>query len=168
MAKKILIALILLILVLGASLYIFRDTIKQYALKLILKSFPLPNVALAGINFDETTGKLNLADIKVKNPKGFQGKYIIEASSIDMKINVATKPSLRLDINNINIQDPIFYVERSAADRWNFQEFNKKESGRGSSASIKGGGAFDLVNPSTRSKLEDGACSGLTLSSTLC
>ena len=128
MAKKILIVLVVLVVFLGVSFYVFRDTIKQYALNAILKSFPIPNVALAGINFDETTGKLNLADIKVKNPKGFQGKYIIEASSIDMKINVATKPSLRLDINNINRQNPIFYVERSAADRWNFLEFNKKDA----------------------------------------
>ncbi len=145
MAKKILIVLIVAIVFLGVSFYIFRDTIKQYALNLILKSFPIPNVALAGINFDETTGKLNLADIKVKNPKGFQGKYLMEASSVDMKINVTTKPSLRLDINNINIQNPIFYVERSAADRWNFLELNKKGVGKEPSASIKSGGGFDLV-----------------------
>ena len=146
MAKKILIVLVVLVVFLGVSFYVFRDTIKQYALNAILKSFPIPNVALAGINFDETTGKLNLADIKVKNPKGFQGKYLMEASSIDMKVNVTTKPALRLDINNINIQNPIFYVERSAADRWNFLEFNKKDAKKGPSASIKGGGAFDLVN----------------------
>jgi len=145
MAKKILIILVVIIVFLGASIYIFRATIKEYALNVILKSFPLPNVALAGINFDETTGKLNLQDIKVKNPRGFQGKYLMEAVSVDMNINVTTKPSLRLDINNINITDPIFYVERSAAGRWNFQELGKKETQSDKSASIKQNGVFDFI-----------------------
>ncbi|MBU4377180.1 MAG: DUF748 domain-containing protein [Candidatus Omnitrophica bacterium] len=145
MAKKILIVLVLLIVLLGASLYFFRDALKQYTLNLILKSFPIPNVALAGINFDETTGKLHLEDIKVKNPKGFQGKYLMEASSVDMKLNVTTKPSLRLDINNIQIQNPTFYVERSAADRWNFQEFDKKDAKNKPSASIKNKDYFGFV-----------------------
>lgn len=146
MAKKILIVLILLIVLAGVSLYLFRGALKQYTLNLILKSFPIPNVALAGINFDETTGKLHLEDIKVKNPKGFQGKYMMEASSVDIKLSIAVKPSVRLDVNNINIQNPVFYVERSAAGRWNFQEFEKKESKKDSSASIKENSCFSLID----------------------
>lgn len=145
MAKKILIVLMVSIALLGASLYFFRDTLKQYTLNLILKSFPIPNVALADINFDKTTGKLRLEDIKIKNPKGFQGKYLMEASSVDMKLNITTKPSLRLDINNIQIQNPAFYLERSAADRWNFQELGKKDAKDGPSASIKNNDCFGFM-----------------------
>lgn len=145
MAKKILIILIAIIAFLAASVYIFRENIKQYALKVILKSFPIPNVAMAGINFDETTGKLNLEDIKVKNPRGFQGKYIMEATSLDMKVNITTKPSMRLDINNINITNPIFYIERSAAGRWNFEELSKKGAKAEKSASIKEDNGFDFI-----------------------
>lgn len=145
MAKKILIILTAIIVIAAASLYMFRGNIKQYALNIILKSFPIPNVALAGINFDETTGKLKLEDIKVKNPKGFQGKYLMEAASLDMNINVTTKPNLRLDVNNINIADPIFYVERSSAGKWNFEEISKKSAKNDKSASITENGGFDFI-----------------------
>lgn len=158
MAKKILITLVAIIVLFAASLYIFRNNIKQYVLGIILKSFPIPNVALAGINFDETTGRLNLEDIKVKNPQGFQGKYIMEAASLDMNINVTTKPSMRLDVNSIDITNPIFYVERSAAGRWNFEDLNKKDMKGGKSASIKESGDFDFIKAAfaeeeTKSKL---------------
>lgn len=145
MIKKILIILVAIVVLLGASLYVFRTNIKQYALNMILKSFPIPNVALAGINFDETTGKLKLEDIKIKNPRGFQGKYIMEASSLDMNINVTTKPTMRLDVNNINIADPIFYVERSAAGRWNFEDLSKEEAKGDKSTSIKDDSGFDFI-----------------------
>lgn len=145
MIKKILIVLVVITIILASSIYFFRNNIKQYALDMILRSFPIPNVALAGINFDETTGKLNLEDIKVKNPQGFQGKYLMEAGSLDMNLNITTKPAMRLDVNNINITDPIFYVERSAAGRWNFEELGKKESKGGRSASIERDGGFDFI-----------------------
>ncbi|MDP3789911.1 MAG: DUF748 domain-containing protein [Candidatus Omnitrophota bacterium] len=164
MAKKILIILVAIIVLTAASLYLFRTNIKHYVLNMILKSFPIPNVALAGINFDETTGKLNLQDIKVKNPRGFQGKYLMEATSLDMNINVATKPSMRLDVNNINITNPIFYVERSAAGRWNFEELSKKQAKGDKSASIKEGGGFDFIKSAFA---EEGAKSRVYLPSTI-
>lgn len=126
MWKKILIVLIVILSFLFASIYIFRANIKRYAIQTILKSFPLPNVALANVRFDETTGRLNLEDIKVKNPKGFSNKYIMEADSINMDINFTAKPQLQLNINKIGVTNPVFYVERSSADKWNFLEYPKK------------------------------------------
>jgi hypothetical protein len=123
MLKKIFIVLLIIIAFLVASVYVFRANIKNYAIQTILKSFPLPNVALANVHFDETTGKLNLEEIKVKNPKGFMNQYILEADSVDMDISFATKPQLRLNINEINIDNPVFYLERSGLGKWNFQEF---------------------------------------------
>lgn len=127
MLKKILIVLLIILAFLFASVYIFRANIKRYAINTILKSFPLPNVALANVSFDETTGRLNLEDIKVKNPKGFRSENIMEADSINMDISFVTKPELSLNINEIDITNPIFYVERSQDGKWNFQEYPKKE-----------------------------------------
>lgn len=127
MIKKILIAMILIFAILAASAYLFRANIKKYAIDVILKSFPLPNVALANVKYDETTGKLNLEEIKIKNPKGFTNEYMAEADSVNMDISFITKPQLRLNINTIDITNPIFYLERSTNGKWNFQEFQKKE-----------------------------------------
>ena len=127
MAKKILIVMVLVIAFLLASIYIFRANIKRYAIQTILKSFPLPNVALANVDFDETTGRLNLEEIKVKSPKGFESEYIMEADSVDMSLGITRKPNLRLDINDINITNPVLYIERSPDDRWNFQEYATKK-----------------------------------------
>ena len=126
MLKKIFIALVIIFAFLFASVYIFRANIKQYAITTILKSFPLPNVALANVNFDRTTGKLNLEEIKIKNPKGFKSSYMMEADSIDMDVSFTTEPDLQLDINNIDITNPAFYVECSRDGKWNFLEYAKK------------------------------------------
>ena len=116
MLKKILIVFVVIIAFLFASIYVFRTNIKRYAIRTILKSFPLPNVALADVNYDETTGKLNLEEIKIKNPKGFKGDYILEADSVAMDISFTTKPDLRLNINQIDITEPTLYIERSPRD----------------------------------------------------
>lgn len=127
MFKKIILVLVIIFAFLIASIYIFRANIKKYAINTIVKSFPIPNVALANINYDETTGKLNLEEIKVKNPKGFTSKYMMEADSVNMDISFTTKPQLRLNIDDIDITNPVFYVERSRGGKWNFQEFQKKD-----------------------------------------
>ncbi|MBL7071457.1 MAG: DUF748 domain-containing protein [Candidatus Omnitrophica bacterium] len=126
MLKKILVVFVVVFAFLVASVYLFRSNIKKYALDTILKSFPLPNVALASVTYDETSGKLNLEEIKVKSPKGFLSEYIMEADSIDMDISFSTKPKLNLNINEIDIANPAFYVERARNGQWNFQEFQKK------------------------------------------
>jgi uncharacterized protein involved in outer membrane biogenesis len=141
MWKKILLVIIIILAFLLASIFIFRTNIKHYAIQTILKSFPLPNVALANVNFDETTGKLNLEEIKVKNPRGFRNKYIMEADSIDMNISFTTKPNLRLDINEIDITKPVFHVERSRDGKWNFQEYTKRDT----AASHKEESGFDFI-----------------------
>jgi len=141
MFKKIFIVLLILFAFLLVSIYIFRANIKRYAIQTILKSFPLPNVALANVRFDETSGKLNLEEIKIKNPKGFKSEYMIEADSINMDIRFTTKPNLRLDINKIDITNPVFYIERSPDDKWNFQEYPKKEM----TASLKKENGFDFI-----------------------
>ena len=128
MFKKIVLVLIIILAFLAASIYIFRSNIKKYAINTIIKSFPLPNVALANVNYDETTGKLNLEEIKVKNPKGFVSEHIMEAASVDMDISFTTKPWLRLNINEIGINEPVFYIERSRGGKWNFQEFQKSSA----------------------------------------
>lgn len=151
MLKKIFLVLLIIFAFMAASIYIFRANIKQYAVNAILKSFPLPNVALANVNYDETTGKLNLEEIKVKNPKGFTNEYIMEADSVDMDISITTKPQLQLDINDIGITNPVFYLERSRNGKWNFQEFQKSNAaspdgaaGDGS-ALLKKEGGFNFI-----------------------
>ena len=141
MLKRVFIVVVIILAFLVASVYIFRANIKQYAVTTILRSFPLPNVALANVNFDETTGKLNLEEVKVKNPKGFKNKYIMEANSVDMDISFVTKPNLRLNISNIDITDPVFYVERSSNGKWNFQEYGKKDK----LASLPQKESFDII-----------------------
>ena len=74
MLKRIFIILVMILAFLAASVYIFRANIKRYAVTTILRSFPMPNVALANVSFDETAGKLNLEGVRVKNPKGFRSK----------------------------------------------------------------------------------------------
>ena len=128
MLKKVFIILIIMVAFLLATIYIFRANIKRYAINTILKSFPLPNVAMADVNFDETTGRLKLEEIKVKNPMGFTSKYIMEADAVNMGINFTTKPELSLNINEINITNPAFYLERSPVGKWNFQEYPKKDT----------------------------------------
>ncbi len=126
MLKRILIVFVILFAFLAVSAYLFRSNIKKYAIDMILRSFPLPGVALANVRYDEAAGTLNLEEIKVKNPKGFSSEYIMEAVSIDMDISITNKPKLNLNISNVDITDPVFYVERSGNGKWNFEEFRKK------------------------------------------
>jgi len=141
MLKKIFITLILVFAFVLASVYIFRANIKKYAISTILKSFPLPNVALADVNFDEKEGKLKLEEIKVKNPRGYKEKYIMEAALVDMDITFASKPELRLNIQDINIVDPVFCIERSSSDKWNFLEYKNKDT----ASSSKTKSNFDFI-----------------------
>ena len=141
MLKKIFIVLFIIFAFLLASIYIFRANIKRYAIATILKSFPLPNVALANVNFDQTTGRLKLEDIKVKNPRGFTSKYIMEADSVDMDISYTTKPDLTLNIDNINIVSPTLYIERSQGDKWNLLEYMQGEK----SASLQKENDFGFI-----------------------
>ncbi|MBN1872481.1 MAG: DUF748 domain-containing protein [Candidatus Omnitrophica bacterium] len=126
MLKKILFVFAVVLVVTVTSIYIFRANIKRYAINTILKSFPLPNVALADVNFDESSGRLNLEDLKVKNPRGFINQYMMEADSINMNINIVTKPDLLLNISQIDITNPVFYIERARNGTWNFEEFSKR------------------------------------------
>ncbi len=141
MWKKVFVVLVIIFAFLTASIYVFRANIKRYAMNTILKSFPLPNVALANVNFDETTGTLNLEDIKVKNPKGYQSDYLMEASSVDVSLRVITKPELLLDINRVDITNPVLYVERSSGGTWNFMEFAKTKR----TASNERNKGFDVI-----------------------
>jgi len=126
MFKRVVIIILILFMFFAASAYLFRARIKRYAIDTILKSFPLPNVALANVRYDETAGTLNLEDIKIKNPKGFVSENMVEADSIDMDISIVTKPKLNLDISRVDIANPVFYIERSARGMWNFEEFSNK------------------------------------------
>jgi len=126
MFKKIIIGVFVIIVFIAASVYIFRANIKRYALQTILKSFPLPNVALADVNFDEAEGRLSLEDIRVKTPRGFS-RDIFSAKKVDMKIGIVTQPELLLDIDAIDLWEPVITLERSPQDTWNFDEYLKKK-----------------------------------------
>ena len=125
MLKKIIIFILVLAVFTVTATYIFRGEIKRYGLEVLLRSFPIPNVKMAKVDFDETEGTLTLEGVNVKNARGFSYPNILEAEKVVLDIDLVMGAKPRLNIKRIDITRPVLYVERSEKDIWNFRELPK-------------------------------------------
>ena len=107
--KKILIFILLLIIILTASLLVFKNTLAtNYLIKIIKDQTDLDSIA--EVNVHILTQSLNIKDLKIYNPKGFKDKLMMDVPEIFFKCNIIALlnktiniENARLNLNKLNV-----------------------------------------------------------------
>lgn len=123
MIKKILIAIVILILAALAALYFYRHTIiKHYTEKLIRENLP-GYIQIEKVNFDFANNKVSLSNFRVLGPPGFSPKYVVEVKEISCKYGIRGKwIPMGLEINSVLLNGADIRVERLRNGRVNVAE----------------------------------------------
>lgn len=126
MFKKIIIALILIVVIIGAALYIYRYAIiKYYAEKIVRENLP-EYVKIDSVNFDFTNNKVSVTNFRILNPPGFSSQFLIKINDISCRYGIIGKGIPRgLEISDILLSGADIRIERLKGNRMNVTEEDK-------------------------------------------
>lgn len=140
MIKKILIAVIFLILLAGAGLFFYFGSLAKSGIEVVGSSVLGTSVSVEGVSVSPLSGAGSISGLRVENPEGFNSQYAFELDSVSVNINTSTFFSDVLEIESITIVQPtITYETKITTDniRTLLAHLSSGDStaGRGSSSS---------------------------------
>ncbi len=126
MIKNILIALVILAILSGTAVYIYRQAIIQYYGEKFIRDNLPEYIKIDKIKFDLGNNVFSLSGLKVLNPPEFLAKYLmaIEEVRCVYKIKGAIIPE-GLDVTGISFKKPEISVERLPDGRMNLVEMDR-------------------------------------------
>lgn len=126
MIKNILIVLVILAVVSGATIYIYRQAIIQYYGEKFIRDNLPGYIKIDKIKFDLGNNAFSLSGLKVLNPPEFIAKYlmVIGEARCAYRIKGGIIPE-GLDVTEVSFKKPEISVERSPDGRMNFAEMDR-------------------------------------------
>ena len=126
MLKKIIIALLLVVILAGAAIYIYRHAIiGYYAEKIIRENLP-GYIKIDGIDFDFTNNKISLKNFRILNPPEFSSQFLFKADSIAFRYGILAKGIPKgLEISSVSLNSADIRIERLQDNRVNASEMGK-------------------------------------------
>ena len=123
MLKRLVIAIVLILIIALGALYFYRHTIiKHYTEKLIRENLP-GYIQIDKVNFDFTNNKISLNNFRILGPPGFSPKYVIEVKEISCKYGILGKwIPMGLEIHSVLLDGADIRVERLRNGRVNVTE----------------------------------------------
>ncbi len=126
MIKKILIVLVVLAIISGAAVYIYRQAIIQYYGEKFIRDNLPEYVKIDKIKFDLGNNVFSIGGLKVLNPPAFLAKYLLAIEEVRCvyKIKGAIIPE-GLDVTGISFKKPEISIERLPDGRTNVVEMDR-------------------------------------------
>ena len=126
MIKKILIALVILVILSAAAVYIYRQAIIQYYGEKFIRDNLPGYVKIDKIKFDLVNNVFSLGGLKILNPPGFLAKYLLAIEEVRCvyRIKGAILPE-GLDVTGISFKKPEVSVERLPDGKVNLVEMDR-------------------------------------------
>jgi len=123
--KKLLIIFLILLIIAVGVIYRFWQEIFQFSAEsIIMKSLP-PYVAIERIIFDLKDNRVEVKDFRVKNPPGYQQKYLASIDKITCDYKRKGDNILDgIEVTNIEAQGPTINIERLKNGRMNINEMD--------------------------------------------
>jgi hypothetical protein len=126
MLKRLVIAIVLMLIIALGALYFYRHTIiKHYTEKLIRENLP-GYIQIDKVNFDFANSKISLNNFRVLGPPGFSPKYVVEVKEISCKYGILGKwIPMGLEIHSVLLNGADIRVERLRNGRVNVAEMER-------------------------------------------
>jgi len=126
MIKNILIALVVLAILSGAAVYIYRQAIIQYYGEKFIRDNLPEYIKIDKIKFDLGNNVFSLSGLKILNPPAYLAKYLLAIEEVRCvyKIKGAIIPE-GLDVTEISFKKPEISVERLPDGRMNLVEMDR-------------------------------------------
>jgi len=123
--KKFFIGIIILIIVIAASLFIYRYQILQYSADKIIRNYLPDYVRVDRINFDAKSAKVILNGFKILNPPDFSDSYLIEIEEISCGYKMKGKNLVDgFEIFAPVFKKPLLNIERLGDGKLNLSEMH--------------------------------------------
>ena len=128
--KKIFIAILIILIISAAAVFIYRYRIIQYSVENIIRGMLPPYVRIDKITFDIRSGRITLNDFKILNPPRYSDRYLLEIAEISCEYKLKGKNIL----DGFEVEEPYFNkmtlnIERLGDGRLNLEETNQFTSG---------------------------------------
>jgi len=114
MLKKIAIAVVLIVVVVIAGLYIYRHAIIRYYTEKIIRENLPGYIKIDKIDFDFTDNKVSFKNFRILNAPGFSSQYFLKISDISCKYSIMGKGiPTGLEIRDVLLSGADLRIERS-------------------------------------------------------
>ena len=124
--KIILISLLVMFITAGAGVYIYRHEIIRRTAEMVVRNFLPDYVKIDALRVDFKGNRVGLSGVKVLNPSGFSGRYLLEASEIYCDYRLMGKTLFDgIEVLVVVLERPVLDIERLADGRINADEFRK-------------------------------------------
>ena len=121
--KKILILIVVFAAMAGTVIYIFRDDILQYSAQSIVKKNLPDYIVVDKVVFDYRKGELIFKGLAVKNPPGYDEKFLASIGTLTCGYKFRGKGIFEgIEVTRISAERPAFYIERRRDGRMNVNE----------------------------------------------
>jgi len=111
MIKKILISVVFLVLLVGAGLFFYLDSIVKSGIEVVGSSVLGTAVTVESVSISPLSGQGNISGLRVENPEGFDSTYAFELDSVLVSIDVNSVFTDVAEIESITIMQPIITYE---------------------------------------------------------
>ncbi|MDD5427812.1 MAG: hypothetical protein PHI58_01065 [Candidatus Omnitrophica bacterium] len=123
MIKKILIAVVVLIALTAASVFIYRYQILQYTAETLIRKYLPDYIRIDTIKFDFAKGDVALAGFKILNPPQFSKEYLMEIEKITCRYKLRGKKITDgIEIASPVLTNAVLDIERLGDGRINLAE----------------------------------------------
>lgn len=121
--KQLLIFILIVSIAIGSAIYVFREKVVQYSAETILKNNLPEYVTVEELVFDMDAGTLEAKGFAIKNPPGYQDKYLATMDSISCRYIMSGSTILDgIEITEILAESPRINIERAANGRFNLND----------------------------------------------
>lgn len=136
MIKKILIAVVFLLLFVGGGLFFYLDTIVKSGIEVVGSRVLGTTVTVDSVLVSPFSGQGRISGLRVENPEGFDSQYAFELDSVLVSINVNSVFTDVVEIESVTIMQPtITYETKITTDNIRTLLNNLSDSGAASSDS---------------------------------
>ncbi len=123
MVKKIVIAALALIILIIASVFVYRYQILQYSAESIIRKYLPDYIKISVIKFDFVKGDVILGGFRIVNPPHFSKEYLIEIEKIECRYKLRGKNIMDgIEISSPVLSNAVLNIERLGDGRINLVE----------------------------------------------
>ncbi len=111
MIKKILISTVFLLLLLGAGVFFYLDSVVKSGIEVVGSSLMGTAVTVDSVLVSPLSGQGTISGLRVENPEGFDSQYAFELDSVSVNIDVNSLFSDLVEVESVTIMQPIITYE---------------------------------------------------------
>ncbi len=124
--KKVGIVILVVFIAFAGVVYYFRYDIFQFSAESIIKKMLPKYVSVNRIIFDLKNGVMQVKGFGIKNPRGFQDKFLASIDSVTCRYKMRGKTILDgIEVTDIEADGPVINIERLSNGQLNVNEMGK-------------------------------------------